>query len=200
MSEFVYTTPQLDKIREALENGEGAELIPDALDRVQFTVQQALEAINEFRETSVDSDVYRKYLKLGPSIDKILTVLEHEDSQATLLETLPGLVQQLKTLKQMVEEDQRRPGGQTSTEHQHERWLITELAKVFIEVTGVKPTAKAKEGFDPSDEEGDPPAPTAFEQFLHACLEPADLEFSDHLIRQGIKASPKRRHGRRSKA
>ncbi len=208
MPEFVYTTPQLDKIRKALEIGENDEddeddedqgLISEALGRVQFAVRQALEAINEFRSLSVDSDVHREYLKLGPPIDKILNVLKHRDSQNTLLEHLPGLDQQLKTLRGMVERDQRSRGGQTSTEYQTGRWLIRELASVFSEVTGIKPTAKAKERFDPSDEGGDPPAPTAFEQFLNACLEPTGLEFSDHMIRQGIKAFQIRNRARQSK-
>ena len=205
MSEFGYTTPQLDEIRRALEIGEGDEddeddeLSSEALDRVQILVRQTLEAINEVRETSVDREVHRKYLKLGPPIDEILFVIEHESFPETLLEHLPGLDQQLKTLRGMVERDQRPRGGQTTTEHQHERFLIADLASVFSEVTGIRPTAKAKERFDPSDEGGDPPAPTAFEQFLNACLEPTGLEFSDHMIRQGIKAFQKRNRARQFK-
>ena len=99
----------------------------------------------------------------------------------------------------MVEKDQRRPGGQSSTDHQHGRWLISELASLFIEVTGIKPTAKAKERVDLADEGGDPPAPTAFEQFLHTCLSPADLEISNYQIRQGIKAFQKHSRARQSK-
>lgn len=193
MSEFVNTTPQLDKIRKTLEIGENdeddedEEFISEALERVQFIVRHALEAINEFRSLSVDSDIHRAYLNLGPPIDQILTVVEHKDSQNTLLEHLPGLDQQLKTLRQMVEGDQRSRGGQTSTEHEHGRWLINELADVFAEATGIKPTAKAKERFDPADERGDPPVPTAFEQFLHTCLSPAELEISNYQIEKGIK-------------
>lgn len=176
--EFAYSDDQKLGILRELNLEWGDPRGTKGLSEIATVVQLTREALAYRDQHEVPDWLHEKFRRLGPAIDQVTEVLGHETSEP-IRDFLPKLLTDLRVLGRMVKNDQRKRGRPPEPATELYEWMVRKLAHIWTVHHGSWPKRHHQE--DKGRDWG------PFYRFLGACLKPAHIEISDHVIRKAIE-------------